>query len=402
MTIKVRLRTDTKQPRWQVDLWAMPPESKKARRYRYSAPLSITSKSGALRWGEGVRRDIEAGEGKTAQAVEAAVPAVLTLRDATSLYLDDCAGRGDASGTLTCKRQRLTNICEVIGDAALATVGEAQASKLRAALRARGMLASTINAHLRLLQHAVKRCHDLGYRPTPGARLETVSDRRVKVPKAYDDATFEAIVSVAAGIDGDHLALVLVCGEAALRVGEACGLEVRDIRGGCLHVERSMAADGTIGPPKNGEARVLPLTARTLAAIMALTVGRGRGEGLITGRRGRLDQQDARTMLERCQRAAGLPAKGIHVLRHSCASSALAGGADVVAVQRMLGHRNLKTTVDAYLHDTGEAPQRAVTALATARANVVASVTDVSQVPRSNRKPRSKAAKGVSAASPQI
>mgnify|MGYP001603975968 CR=1 FL=1 len=101
--------------------------------------------------------------------------------------------------------------------------------------------------------------------------------------------------------------------------------------------------------------------------------------------------------MERCQRLVGIPKKGVHVLRHTCATSALAGGADVVAVQKMLGHRSPATTLAAYLHDTGEASERAVTALSSARANVVAGVTDLARVPRSNRKPRSKADKGVSA-----
>ena len=62
MSVTVRQRTDTKEPAWQVDIKAMPAGSLKAKRYRYTAPRSITSKSGALRWGEQVRREIEAGK----------------------------------------------------------------------------------------------------------------------------------------------------------------------------------------------------------------------------------------------------------------------------------------------------------------------------------------------------
>jgi len=46
---------------------------------------------------------------------------------------------------------------------------------------------------------------------------------------------------------------------------------------------------------------------------------------------------------------AGLP-EGLtpHCLRHTCASLLVAGGADPVAVQRHLGHRDVTTTLNVY------------------------------------------------------
>jgi hypothetical protein len=164
MTVKVRERHDTKEPAWQVDIKAMPAGALKAKRYRYTAPRSITSKSGALRWGEQVRREIEAGkpppqskEGRAkAAATQATKPVgllkVLTLREGADLYLADAAGRGNAATTIGSKVSRLRNILGVIGDTPLATVGEAEASRMRGVLRARGMAASTLNAHVHLLQ----------------------------------------------------------------------------------------------------------------------------------------------------------------------------------------------------------------------------------------------------------
>jgi integrase len=254
-----------------------------------------------------------------------------------------------------------------------------------------------INGHVRLLQSVVQRCHALGYRPTPLARLQGVSERRVKVPKAYDDNVFELLVRHAATLQPEHLALVLVCGEAALRAGEVRGLEVRDFDAtrGLLRVERACDDADEIGPPKNGEARVVPLTPRTVAALEAMTRGRELGEPIFTKPSGeRWTRMSLRSRLYSVQQRAGLPAKGVHVLRHSAATSALAGGADVVAVQKMLGHRNLQTTVGAYLHDTGEAPQRAVSAITAARGRAEAGVTDLSRVPSSSRRSRVRSPKG--------
>lgn len=406
--ITVRLRTDTKNPRWQADIWAMPPGELRAKRHRYSAPISITSKSGALRWAEDMRRSIEAGkpppqskEGKAAavvKAVEAVTPkpAAPTLHEAAAIYLEDCAGRGNAAGTLAMKRDRIKRILATLGGAPLATVGEAEASRLRAALRGAGLIASTANGILSTLQAILDRCHALGYRLTPAPRLGLVRERRASVAKAYDDGVMALLVEHASAAGPVDLAIVLVCGDAGLRVGELRGLEIRDLDSalGVLHVERSVGFGGELGPTKTGESRVVPMTPRLAEALQALTRGRPRGEPIFVSDTGdRLSRSAVRARLSRIQKAAGLPEKGVHVLRHSCASSALAGGADVVAVQKMLGHRSLSTTVAAYLHDTGGAPHRAIAALTAARAKVPAGVTDLSRVPCSSRKPRTGAQK---------
>ena len=65
--------------------------------------------------------------------------------------------------------------------------------------------------------------------------------------------------------------------------------------------------------------------------------------------------------------------------------AALAAGADLVSVQKLLGHQHLATTVAAYLHDTGDAQGRAVTALENARASAPKVVTDPSRAPRTRQ-----------------
>lgn len=388
----------------------MPPGSLKPRRYRFTAPRSITNKSGALRWGEQVRREIEAGrpppqsrEGKAEAATQAAQaeeakpnPATMTLREAAAVYLEDCAGRGSAAATMLAQRNRTASLVPIVGDALLATAGEAEASRVRTALQKQGLMASTINQVVGALHSIIARMHALGLRETPAARLGRVRDRRVKEAKAYDDPTFEAIVMQAAVCGPEHLAIVLVCGEAGLRVGELRGLEVRDFDAarGLLHVERSATDHGEIGPPKNGEVRVVPLSARVVNALGCVVAGRpGSAPIFLDGTGQRMSRMAVRFRLNQVQRLAGLPLKGIHTLRHTCATSALAGGADVVAVQRLLGHRNLQTTVACYLHDTGDAPTRALTAITSARAKAEAGVTDLARLPRSTRKPRKEARK---------
>ncbi|MBA3547979.1 MAG: hypothetical protein H0T76_15960 [Nannocystis sp.] len=277
----MRQRTDTKVPAWQVDIKAMPHGSLRAQRYRYTAPRSITSKSGALRWGEQVRREIEAGrlppqskEGKAkayeqAKAAQKAQEGMRSIRDAAEIYLADCAGRGNAASTIEAKRRKLANVLAVVGDAPVAGSGEAEASQVRAAMRERAYAVTTINQTMNVFGMMLKRCHVLRLRANPPEQLEKIRDRQPPIPKAYDDATFEALVAAAGVLGPEYTALYLVCGETALRVGELIGLEVSDVDLGrrTLRVERSVSATGEVTLPKNGKTRTLSMTERLTAAL---------------------------------------------------------------------------------------------------------------------------------------
>lgn len=128
-----------------------------------------------------------------------------------------------------------------------------------------------------------------------------------------------------------------------IRVSEVCSLDTTSIdqQGMTLRV---------IG--KGNKERVVPFTRACLSALQAwLSHGRPSlaipeaGRALFVGDKGRrIDPRVIRAMIHRMCAQAGVRDLAPHALRHTAATHILAGGADLRAVQELLGHSSLQTT----------------------------------------------------------
>jgi integrase/recombinase XerD len=100
---------------------------------------------------------------------------------------------------------------------------------------------------------------------------------------------------------------------------------------------------------KGSKERIVPLGASACDAVKAYLV-RGRGQHasetlFLTKKGGALSRVEVWTLLKRYAEKAGVK-KNIspHILRHSFATHLLERGADLRAVQMMLGHAEISTT----------------------------------------------------------
>ncbi|QZY46218.1 site-specific integrase [Mycolicibacterium austroafricanum] len=186
---------------------------------------------------------------------------------------------------------------------------------------------------------------------------------------------------------GDHRALVYVLGTCGLRFGEAAelrwGRDV-DLQKLQIRVTRSVALVDNrfvVGSPKNGKGRTVSLPAFVAdlltpgdadALVFPDSTG-GYMRGTNVRRRWWADAVAAaklfpRTVPDSDGRDTVLYEFKIHELRHTAASLAIQGGANIKSLQNMLGHESAALTLDRYGHLYGsdvEAVGVAINALLT-------------------------------------
>ena len=138
-----------------------------------------------------------------------------------------------------------------------------------------------------------------------------------------------------------------------IRVSELTGLDVAD-------VDRRRRVLLVLG--KGAKERVVPFGIPADRAVgewtqhgRALLANGTSGRALFLGLRGRrMDPRAVRTLVHaRTSAVPGAPDIGPHGLRHSAATHLLDGGADLRAVQELLGHASLATT-QIYTHISSE------------------------------------------------
>ena len=129
-----------------------------------------------------------------------------------------------------------------------------------------------------------------------------------------------------------------------MRVSELTGLSLGDL-------DRETECCVVFG--KGGRQRIVPVgraalraMERYLAAVRpALDRGAGEGAVFLNQRGTPLGRMTVWTIVSRAAARAGIERRvSPHTLRHSCATHMLEGGADLTAVQEMLGHAEISTT----------------------------------------------------------
>ena len=194
------------------------------------------------------------------------------------------------------------------------------------------------------------------HHPPPGDQANTAHTDRARTdpepsdPEPSDSARTHAAAGPTSGAAHEAEAVPLrdrvlleLLYATGVRVSEACGLDVGDVD----HGRRVIRVFG-----KGGRERSVPYGVPAQRALddwlrrgRPAMVGARSGDALLLGARGgRLNPTTARQIVGAYAEAVGLPRTSPHGLRHSAATHLLEGGADLRAVQELLGHSSLAST----------------------------------------------------------
>jgi len=277
------------------------------------------------------------------------------------------AVRGQSAHTQRAYLGDLRNLVAFVRDRGINDLSDVKLSDLRSWLAHQsenGAARSTIARRAASARAFLRWASRTGVIATdPSLRL--VSPQRLKtLPGVLKQDEASALLDVAAVAADDedpvHLrdrAMLELLYASGIRVGELVGLDIDDIDFGS-NVVRVMG--------KGAKQRTVPFGGPAAIALQGwLHLGRGQvvaagsGPALFLGRRGgRVDPRQVRTAVHQMLRhVPGAPDVGPHGLRHSAATHLLEGGADLRAVQEMLGHASLATT-QIYTHVSVERLRR--------------------------------------------
>ncbi|MEM8756153.1 MAG: site-specific tyrosine recombinase/integron integrase [Planctomycetota bacterium] len=217
---------------------------------------------------------------------------------------------------------------------------------------------ATVARKIATLRSFYKWAHRTGLAPSNPMTLIRTPRQSKRLPKAITIEQVEQLLAAPGNAD------VLGCRDTAMletlystgiRVSELVGLD----RGDLDIAGQAMRVRG-----KGNKERLVPLGQHAIAAIMRYIdmaaadphYGRGwrenEGQGplFLNKHAERLSSRSVRRKLDKYLRQVGLdPTISPHTLRHSFATHLLDNGADLRAVQELLGHQSLSTT-QVYTH----------------------------------------------------
>jgi integrase/recombinase XerC len=332
---------------------------------------------------------------------EGLAPAARHALEAFVAHLRD--ERGLSVHTVEAYRRDMTQFLQYAGRAGVTDPGRVEPLLLRRFLalqRTRGLAAASIARKAAALRAGFRFMARRGLVPEDPAAGLGVPRGPKRLPVVLKPRQVDRLLAGPEPVDPIGLrdrAILELLYATGIRVGELCGLRLGDV---------DLAADTVLVLGKGAKQRVVPFGEPARDALLeylangraAMLPGtdqppspprRGRRSGaggsrarrpdgdgpdaprsggrdaavdreaLFFNRRRRpMTQRDVRGMLERYRVAAGAPAgTSPHTLRHTYATHLLEGGADLRAVQELLGHVAL-TTTQTYTHVSNERLRR--------------------------------------------
>lgn len=192
------------------------------------------------------------------------------------------------------------------------------------------------------------------------AEYPKAEQKRMNVLREKELKALEAVVY--SHFDQREAIGIVLALYTGLRVGELCGLcwEDIDIENGTIYVQRTVQRIGVqgqkkktaiiIGEPKSAKSkREIPIPDHLLTVLRELKCGQS-STFFLSDSEKCYEPRRMQAAFHRYLDKAGLSRRGIHCTRHTFATRWVEQGIDIKTLSEILGHTNIRTTLDKYVH----------------------------------------------------
>ncbi|MDR0804017.1 MAG: tyrosine recombinase [Rickettsiales bacterium] len=264
------------------------------------------------------------------------------------------AEKGRSKNTVKSYANDLADVMDALPDFPNLTAGQLQ--DYVSGLTASGLKPSSVSRRVSCLRQFYKfLCLEKVISENPAADLETPKRQR-SLPKLLSAAEIDLLLSNA----GDFKTAIRL--RAMLELTYASGLRVSEL---CELPVRAVLRDRLLIHGKGAKERFVPIHGEAMDALDKWMDARGNDNSPFVfpgiGASGHITRDAFFKLIKKCAMMSGIEPKRVspHVLRHSFASHLLNGGANLRAIQTMLGHEDIATT-EIYTHVQPEKLKQAV------------------------------------------
>jgi len=297
--------------------------------------------------------------------------AIPFLRDYAPTWFRDCQTRRLKYSTLLrydgLLRKHLLPAC---GHLRLDQIKRGQVRQLVTTMTQGGVSPKTIHNATGVLSAIFTQANEdelVGHNPArnPSRLIKKPKDRKVEVFTHQEE---QVILGEAKASLGAYFPSILCLFRTGCREGEAVAprAEDFDFQSRYIVIQRNFTAGRLEDSPKNGRSRNVDLAQDlggvlkdhlTLQEAEAALTGKPRADWVFTSPEGDIIRSNNfrdrvwRPLLKRL----GLRYRNVHAIRHTYATRMIMSGANIVYVQKQLGHSSIQLTVDTYTHWIEEA-----------------------------------------------
>lgn len=165
-----------------------------------------------------------------------------------------------------------------------------------------------------------------------------------------------------------------ICLCTGLRIGEVCALKWKDIdlKTGVIKVSKTIQriyikegekrfTEVIIGPPKSVKSiREVPVAAELYTLLWPLVRRSSPGDYILSNSRNPVEPRRYRSYYKKLLVRLGIPHIKFHALRHSFATRCIESKCDYKTVSDILGHNDISTTLNLYVHPNMEEKQKCI------------------------------------------